>query len=145
MEEEVTDAELAFAAGFMEGEGTVRINAITQRNKGALIVSAVNTDRELIDWMQARWPGSCKPATGVQPGHTPGWVWTVAANVARDFLVSIEPFVVSDRMRERIRLAVRWQELKAVHWRDRDDEWAHEQFDLYCYSAELNRRGALAS
>lgn len=135
--------ELAWAAGFMEGEGTVRINAITRRNKGALLVSTVNTDEALIDWFQARWPGYCKPAPG-RPGRRDAWVWTIAANVARDFLVAIRPYVVSGRMLERIDLAVRWQELKAVHWRHRDEAWAEEHFALYLYSAELNARGVPA-
>lgn len=133
--------DLAFAAGLMEGEGTVRINAITKRNKGALIVSCVNTDRELIDWLNDRWPGYCKPATGLRPEQRQAYVWTIAANQALAFLEAIEPYVVTTRMRERIAMARRWQALKAVPWRQRDDAWAEAHFNDYLWAAELNRRG----
>lgn len=134
-------AELAFAAGLMEGEGTVRINAITKRNKGALAVSCVNTDSELIDWLHDRWGGYCKPATGLGPRQRPAFVWVIAANQALSFLEAIEPHVVTTRMRERIAMARRWQALKAVHWRDRDEAWAEAHFVEYLWAAELNKRG----
>lgn len=136
--------ELAFAAGFMEGEGTVRIAAMTRRNMGVLHVSAVNTDESLIRWLHERWQGYCSPATGLRADQRPALVWTIAARAARDFLVAIEPYVVSQRMRERIDMARRWQELKEIHWRHRDEQWAEESFTLYLLSAHLNRRGVAA-
>ena len=136
-----TDAELGFAAGLMEGEGTIRINAFTKRNKGALIVSCVNTNRELIDFLQDRWPGYCKPATGLSPRQRPAFVWTIACRRALAFLEEIEPYVVSERMLERIFTARWWQEIKSVHWTRRDEAHAEESFGAFHYMYHLNERG----
>jgi hypothetical protein len=83
--------ELAWAAGLFEGEGTVRINVPTRRNCGALLVSVVNTDREVIDFFQRRWPGYMKTAHRPSLRHRPAWVWVVAAHRAAAFLGAIRP------------------------------------------------------
>lgn len=137
----MTPTELAFAAGLMEGEGTVRINKPTKRNKGHLVVSCVNTDRELIDWLQTRWPGYCKPATGLQPNQRQAYVWTIAARKALAFLEQIEPHVVTTRMRDRIETARWWQRIKAKHWSYRTEDDFEQSFNCYLWMGELNRRG----
>jgi hypothetical protein len=124
----------------MEGEGTVRISTFTRRNKGALTVSITNTDRDIIDWMQFRWPGYCKPVS-VGPGRKPAWAWAIAANVALRFLGSIEPYVITKRMKHRIDAARRWQKIKGKPWQYRTEEDAEESFACYHWMAELNRRG----
>jgi len=129
------------AAGLMEGEGTVRINQPTKRNKGALLVSMVNTDFELIDWMQARWPGYCKPATGLRENQRPAMVWVIASLRALAFLEQIEPFVVTTRMRERIKTARWWQGIKAKHWRYRTEADYEEAFNCFHWMKELNACG----
>lgn len=136
--------ELSFAAALMEGEGTVRINKPTKRNIGHLCVSCVNTDRELIDWLQARWPGYCKPASGIAPGHRPAFVWTIAARQALAFLEEIAPYVVTTRMRERIDAARWWQQIKAKHWAYRTEEDDAEGFACFLWMRHLNARGAAA-
>lgn len=141
----MSTAELAFAAGLMEGEGSVRINSLTKRNKGALIVSCVNTDKELIDFLQERWPGYCKPATGLRPNQRPAFVWVIAARQALSFLEEIEPYVVTLRMRERIETARWWQEIKAKHWSRRTEEDAEESFNCWHWMRELNARGVASS
>lgn len=137
----MTETELAFAAGLLEGEGTIRLNRPTKRNKGALLVSCVNTDRELISFLQDRWPGYCKPATGLRSGQRPAFVWVIAALKALSFLEEIEPYVVTHRMRERIRTARWWQTIKAKHWRYRTEDDFEESFNCWHWMAELNRRG----
>jgi hypothetical protein len=137
----MTPTELAFAAGLIEGEGTVRINKPTRRNRGALLVSCVNTDRELIEFLQTRWPGYCKPATGLRPDQRPAFVWTIAARRALEFLDAIAPYVVSERMRERIATARWWQEIKAKHWRYRVEADYEEAFNCFHWMRELNARG----
>lgn len=140
----ISRSDLAFAAGLMEGEGTVRINAPTQRNIGHLVVSCVNTDRELIDWLQARWPGYCKPATGLRANQRPAFVWSIAARRALAMLDEIEPYVVTERMRERILTARWWQEIKAKHWRYRTNADYEEGFNCFHWMKYLNRRGVAA-
>jgi hypothetical protein len=139
----MTDRELAFAAGLMEGEGSVRINAITKRNLGALIVAMTNTNRQLVDWMNDRWPGYCKPVSGLRPDQRPAWCWVIAANQALSFLTSIEPFVVSQRMKDRIEAARWWQKIKSKHWQHRTEPDYEESFNCWHWMSHLNRRGVI--
>jgi hypothetical protein len=53
-------ASLDWLAGVLEGEGTIRIGRATKRNNGSLIVSIVNTDREMVDAFADRWPTSSR-------------------------------------------------------------------------------------
>lgn len=137
----MTVEELAFTAGLMEGEGSVTINTFTKRNKGALIVSCSNTNRELIDFLNDRWPGYCKPVTGLGPRRKPAWRWTIAALQALAFLEQIEPYVVTWRMKERIETARRWQAIKTKHWRHRTEADAEASFNTFHWMRELNVRG----
>lgn len=136
-----SDVDLAFAAGLMEGEGTVRVSAITRQNKGCLVVSMTNTNIELVAYMQDLWPGYCKQVTGLRPDQKPAWRWAIAARRAMAFLDEIEPFVVSWRMAERIATARWWQQIKAKPWQYRDEEDYEESFNCWHWMAELNHRG----
>lgn len=136
-----TAEELAFTAGLMEGEGTVRINRPTGRNKGHLVVSCVNTDTDLIYWLHERWSGYCRPATGLRSDQRPAMVWVIAARQALSFLEQIEPYCISWRMRERIATARWWQQIKAVPWQRRNEDHSAETFSCAMWMYELNRKG----
>src|SRR5262245_59617841 len=137
----MTVEELAVAAGLMEGEGSVRIKALTRRNKGHLIVWMTNTNLEIIEWMNSRWPGYCKPVSGLTDDQRPDGAWVIAANKALAFLEAIKPYVITTRMRERIKAARWWQQIKAKHWRYRTEADYEESFNCWHWMAELNRRG----
>src|SRR5690242_14193138 len=51
------DIELAWAAGMFEGEGTVTISAAGRHGYTRPVVTLANTDRQVVDFFQARWPG----------------------------------------------------------------------------------------
>lgn len=137
--------ELAWAAGLFEGEGTVRINKPSLRNWGAVCVSVVNTDKQIVQWFQDRWPGYMKPATGLGPNRKPAWVWVIAANKAIVFLKAILPFVVRDAVREKIAHAINFQaqKRKDVKSMSADERYtyAEDQWNAYWWMAELNKRG----
>lgn len=141
----MTELDLAWAAGLFEGEGTVRINKPAPRNWGALCVSVVNTDRQVLDFFQARWPGCYKAATGLRPEQRDAWVWVIAARRAAAFLEQIRPYVVRDRVRERIAHAIYFQGQKRASLRSLSDEEREEyrgdQWNAYWWMCELNKRG----
>lgn len=141
----MTDLEMAWAAGLFEGEGTVRINKPSVRNWGALIVSVVNTDRQIVDWFQARWPGYMKAATGLRPEQRDAWVWVIAAGVAVDFLRAIRPFVVRDAVRAKIDHGLEFQAQKSKRVRFMSDleryNYAQEQWNAHWWMCHLNERG----
>jgi hypothetical protein len=135
----ISDLELSWAAGFFEGEGTVRINKPSRRNWGALVVSTVNTDQEAVDWFQSRWPGYMKPATGLGPRQKPAWAWVIAARQAAAFLESIRPFVVRARVLEKIDHGLAFQAQKRRG--QFDEEYEEAQFNAYLWMRHLNKRG----
>lgn len=137
--------ELAWATGLFEGEGTIRINKATHRNKGHLCVSIVNTDITVVDFFQKRWPAYRKEATGLDyTRQRRAWVWVTAALKAAAFLREIEPFVVRPIVRERIRTALDFQAVKSMCRGNRTDEYAELQFNSYLWMSELNKRGVEA-
>lgn len=136
---------IAWAAGLFEGEGSIRINKATKRNLGHLVVSVVNTDYQVLEFFQRRWPGYLKRATGLRPDQRPAWVWVVAARKAAAFLEAISPFVVRDIVKARIDCALKFQRDKAVPGATRvSDEYRAEQFGSYLWMKELNMRGITA-
>lgn len=138
----MTRLELAWAAGLFEGEGSVRINKATRRNLGHLIASVCNTDRQVIEFFQERWPAYMKPATGLRPEQRPAWVWVIAARRAAAFLSQIQPYLQTDRVREKARVGLEFQQGKCYGRGYRlTDEYRVEQFNAYLWMKELNVRG----
>lgn len=141
----MTDIELAWAAGLFEGEGTVRISRPAPRNWGSLTASVVNTDRQVLDWFQARWPGYMKAATGLRPEQRDAWVWVIAAQRASVFIRLIRPFVVRDAVRDKIDHALAFQDQKRrnVRWMGDAERYtyAEDQWNSHWWMCELNKRG----
>lgn len=138
----ISDVDLAWAAGLFEGEGTVRINTATKRNLGHLCASVVNTDREVIDWFNARWPGYMNKAGGLNlERQRMAWVWNVAATKAAAFLLAIRPFIVRSMMKVRIDHGLWFQSQKTNTRENRTDEYRERQWAAYMWMGELNKRG----
>lgn len=136
--------DLALAAGLLEGEGTVRICTATANTLGSLEVSLVSTDREIVDWMNARWPTRTK-ITAADPAtnRRQAFRWMTQARRAAAFLVEVEPFVITTRMKARIALALEFQAQKTWSSRERGDpeEYRGVQFGYYLRMRGLNVRG----
>ena len=138
----MNDIELAWAAGLFEGEGTVRINKPTKRNAGHLVASVVNTDRQITDYFQSRWPGYMQKASGLDPTRQrEAWVWNVAARKVAAFLAAIMPFVVRDAVLERIAHGLTFQAGKRSSHEARTLEYIEQQWNAYWWMCELNTRG----
>jgi hypothetical protein len=138
--ENLSVQELAWAAGLFEGEGSVRISKPMLRNWGSLVASVTNTNEQIVDFFQNRWPGRKRPATGLRPDQKPAWVWVLAARRAAVFLEAIRPFVVSDKVRQKIDHGLDFQRQKKLGHRG-DQQYAEDQWNYYWWMAELNTRG----
>lgn len=132
---------VAWAAGLFEGEGTIRINSATRRNLGHLICSVVNTDRQVVDFFAARWPGYLRAATGLGPNRRPAWIWGIAARKAAVFLRELEPYLVTARVRQKAALALEFQGQKTAGRRNRTADYAEEQWSYFMQMKNLNARG----
>ena len=141
----MTEVELAWTAGLFEGEGSVRISKPAQRNWGSLVVSTVNTDIQIIEWFQVRWPGCMKVVTGMRPEQKTAWFWVLAAKKAAAFLEQIVPYIVRDAMREKIRIGLDFQAGKSsrARWMTESERYAYaeQQWNAYWWMGHLNERG----
>jgi hypothetical protein len=136
----MTPLEKAWAAGILEGEGTIRINKARMRNLGHLQVSVVNTDIEIVKFFQDRWPGSLK---GLHPlgNRRAAFLWTVVSRKAESFLIEIEPYVLTNRVKEKIKIGLRFQSQKNKHGGIVTDQYREQQWLFFMAMKELNLRG----
>lgn len=140
----MTPIELAWAAGFFEGEGTVRITRPSAKNWGTLWVAISNTDMQTLQWYHARWAGSvhkCSPSGN----RRDAWMWVIASQKAAAFLRQIRPYLVRDAVRAKIDHALAFQEQKRFDVKHLNDAeryaYAEEQWNSYWWMGVLNTRG----
>lgn len=98
-EEQVPDAERAYAAGILDGEGCISIKRYTTpgrpRPYHQLHVQICMSDHHVLEWLQERFAGSImKRGRKTQPHHRDLWVWTVASNQALRFLRMVRPYLL---------------------------------------------------
>lgn len=94
----VTESELAYTAGFFDGEGTIMVRDRIQKGcrnpHHALVAKLCNTDRPILDWLQAEFGGTVSiHAHGTDLRHRlDAWSWTLGGRLqVVTFLRAIEP------------------------------------------------------
>lgn len=112
--------ELAYLAGFFDGEGSVTIHEnCKQSPRGkvpnhTLQASIGNTDSRVLRWIQSVFGGAfCLRKTRPdKPQWRPVAQWTIRAASALPFLVAIRPFL---RMKgDQVDIAIAYQKTKAM-------------------------------
>lgn len=131
------ERDLAWTAGVFEGEGTI---AIVASNAGYTrsVVTMTNTDREIIDFLQARWPGlvSVRAAT---LKHKPAWIWRLQGNFIIGFLEDVLPYFVTTSERRKAVLAL---ESQRARWAGYKLKGHMEKMQKYATAMKaLNRKG----
>ena len=88
----MTTAELAYAAGIIDGEGHITMPG----HRVALGVGVNNTDERLIEWLNERWPGRLYtyPPNGNRQAL---YCWTLRRDGSIEFLRAILPYLVIKR------------------------------------------------
>lgn len=89
----------AYAAGIVDGEGTIGIwkearskNSSGYRYRVALEVS--NTKEQLIDWLAAQFGGFKAKVANETDNHKPLWKWRCTTSEVPRVLSLIEPYLV---------------------------------------------------
>jgi hypothetical protein len=130
--------DLAWAAGMFEGEGTVTISMSRGYSRSAVMLT--NTDFEIVDFFQARWPGRVH-LRKANPRHKPAKVWVLMANQVIGFLEDVGPYLRTTAERRKFALVLesqrlRWSGYEAATHAARMQEYA-DQVRL------LNRKGPI--
>lgn len=85
---QVTREELAWAAGFFDGEGSVGVYGA-----GSTMVSITNTHHLTVLWFRDHFGGSIRPLLRSCLTQKPAWQWTLTGPVARRWLSTVLPWL----------------------------------------------------
>lgn len=93
-----TEADLAYMAGIVDGEGTIGARRRTN-SKGRVYIdfslSVANTDKRLIDWIQDRFPAGVDLREQRQSDrHKPLYRWTTNGRKGEEYITAIRPYLV---------------------------------------------------
>lgn len=137
-----SEADMNWAAGLFEGEGTITIAVRNLDSTYRLVCIMGNTDMQVVKFFDRRWRGWVQPAYGERPGRKPAWYWTVAGPAAAEFLQQIQPYLRTSRVKKKCKLALQFRDGQS---RDRSvftrPVYKRKQRALYLRMKALNRRG----
>ncbi|MDP2730037.1 MAG: hypothetical protein Q8O55_06115 [Dehalococcoidales bacterium] len=139
---DIKDTLYAYAAGIIDGEGSIGLNRITGDNRRARYTMRVTigiTDPGLPLFFQELFGGSVWVAKHTNAKHKDTWFWALRAKKAVPFLVGILPYLHIKR--PQAELALRWQSRKHPRYTIlTDHEMALEEADRILMLS-YNKRG----
>jgi len=94
---QLSDTEAAYAAGILDGEGSICFSRNHTSRWPSPIVSVASTDREVLEWLHSHAGGSISQKRTYQPQHTPSYDWKLTDRRALGFLKIVRPFLVIKR------------------------------------------------
>ena len=102
---ELLPTQLAWAAGFIEGEGCIRLYVHTRGGAWKLRVTVGSTNVLQVKQLHEYFGGSFYPRKSTFGKHTkPQWCWEVSTRSAEEVLRAIEPYIVGKK--EEVRLGL---------------------------------------
>ena len=104
---QLSDIEAAYAAGILDGEGSISLSRIHSSRWPSPVVSVASTDRELLEWLRARVGGTIIQKRTYQPHHSRSFDWKLTDRRALSFLKIVRPFLVIQRKIERADLLLK--------------------------------------
>jgi hypothetical protein len=93
----LSDTEAAYAAGILDGEGSIYFSRNRTSRWPSPIVSVASTDRELLEWLRFRVGGSIVQKRTYQPQHAVSYDWKLTDRRALEFLKIVRPFLAIKR------------------------------------------------
>lgn len=91
------DVEAAYAAGILDGEGSICITRNHSDRWPSPQVSVASNDRELLDWLRLRYGGSITTKQPRKPQHSIAYDWKLTDRRALHFLQIVKPYLVIER------------------------------------------------
>lgn len=150
----LSELELAYAAGYFDGEGSVHIVADSRGDgRRYLRVGVASTDREVIEWFHSHFGGTFSVRQpGPEKNHKVSYWWATSGKVAVAFLEAIYPYL--RQKKERVKIARAFQALTpgaalnirygGPERRTRPKALENVQVRLAEELKELNKRGLAA-
>ena len=94
---QLSDIEAAYAAGILDGEGSIYLSRVHPSRWPSPTVSVASTDRELLDWLRARVGGTIIQKKTYRPQHSRSYDRKLTDRRALNFLEIVRPFLVIQR------------------------------------------------
>lgn len=123
MKRELSQTEVAYIAGLLDGEGTVAIfRQRTQNRRGGIWigysvhVNIANTNTEMLDWVAQRVGGKVYQRAKENYQNRPWkavWYWHLYGHNATSFLRLVQPYVIAKR--QQVALALEFLALGRNH------------------------------
>jgi intein/homing endonuclease len=88
----VTDLELAYLAGFFDGEGCVHINSPDRAGRQNLLIRVSQTEPSVLLLYESRWQGKISTREN-GPNRKPIWLWTACSQNATECLKDLLPYL----------------------------------------------------
>lgn len=136
------EADRVWAAGHFEGEGTLTINAGGRRRLSTPRVSLVSTDRQVIRFFHATWPGyvhSLMPKSASGRSRK-AYVWVLrSCDAIEAFLLDTGPHFRTLRVRTKADLLL--EDVRDRAERRFDDAARRRKLERMTVMRVLNRRG----
>ena len=107
---ELPVSDLAWAAGFIDGEGTISVYGRSDRiNEFRVTIQAVNTKRAALEKLQGMFGGTVHDMHRVTPGKNwkPSFYWTLSYEKAAAAIRLLLPFLVIKRPQAELALEAR--------------------------------------
>ena len=99
----IVETDLAYTAGFFDGEGCIRIYSDKKRNRYKLICSIGQKRLDILEWIQRCFGGSIYESKS----RVTYYQWTIVAQQASAFIQEILPYL---RLKvDEARLAIEFQ------------------------------------
>lgn len=138
MVHELSERDISYLAGLVDGEGSVSLFTRGQAEKGYVTPSLqiTNCDRRLIDWLHENLGGQVyeqKPRSR----RRPCWLWCCFGKVARDIIKRVEPSLIVKG--EQARVVLRLGEPGCRN--SLSDEEREQRYAAIAEMRDLNRRG----
>lgn len=90
----MTESEIAYAAGLLEGEGCFDWNGRARYPR----IRCESTDRDVIEWLHAKLGGRIYEPTKKQPHHKQSYMWVLnGRSKVEPLLLAIKPWMKGRR------------------------------------------------
>lgn len=140
-----TQADIAYAAGFVDGEGTIRVERAYGPSPGRLYRAYVEVSQVTpgpLNMMMDRWGGHLYLRPRKNPNHRPIFRWQIADRKAIDFVTELRPYLIVKAAQADVLIALGEIKRANAARRPYTAEELANQAALYLRATELNRRGA---
>jgi hypothetical protein len=104
---QLSDIEAAYAAGILDGEGSIYLSRVHSSRWPSPTVSVASTDRELLEWLRSRVGGTIIRKKIYRPQHSRSYDWKLTDRRALSFLEIVRPLLVIQRKIDRADLLLK--------------------------------------